>query len=412
MTGRPTLKDVARKAGVSSGMAGRVMGNYGSYSEATRRKVNAAARSVHYSPNVIARALKTRITKTVGVLIPDITTFFWTTMVRGIQDRAACDGFSIVLCNSDEESHNEKAYLSTLVERSIDGLIICPTLGNHSFLKKLSRSGTPLVLVDRHVPGLRAPAIRVDNRAGAAEAVTHLSGLGHTRIAIIKGIEGVETSDQHFDGYTQALRENRLRVHAGLVKDGRFLKSRAFAATRELLKMKGRATAIFVCNEPMTIGCMLALKEGGLRIPRDISLIGFDDPVWAEYTSPPLTSVSQPSYTMGMLAFDYLLAQITDRKKIGKYLEDVVRLSSFGNRVQRCNFFIGSPSARVKNLSQQSILLCLRTIIAIYGRRGIRPPDLLGVKHQTRVLRPLIVLRVIEGCLTLAVFRLHVCAGL
>jgi len=324
MAGRPTLRDVARRAGVSAGMAGRVLGNYGSYSEATRRKVKAAAKAVQYSPNVIARALKTRLTRTVGVLIPDITTFFWTTLVRGIQDRAARDGFSIVLCNSDEESHNEKAYLRTLVERSIDGLIICPTLDNHSFLARLSRGGTPVVLVDRHIPGLRAPSIRVDNRAGAAEAVTHLAALGHTRIAIIKGIDGVETSDERFAGYAQALRENRLRVRATLVKDGRFLKDRAFAATQELLMLKERPSAIFVCNEPMASGCMLALKESGLRMPQDISLIAFDDPVWAEYTSPPLTTVSQPSYTMGMLAFDYLLAQITDRTKAGKYLEEVV----------------------------------------------------------------------------------------
>ena len=324
MEGRPTLRDVARKAGVSAGMAGRVLGNYGSYSEQTRRKVRAAAKAVQYSPNVIARALRTRHTRTVGVLIPDITTFFWTTMVRGIQDRAARDGFSIVLCNSDEESHNEKAYLRTLVERSIDGLIICPTLDNHSFLSKLSRGGTPVVLVDRKVPGLRAPTIRVDNRAGAGEAITHLARLGHTRIAIIKGIDGVETSDERFEGYAEALRENGLTVRSSLVKEGRFLKDQAISATRELLKMKERPSAIFVCNEPMASGCMLALKESGIRVPQEISLIAFDDPVWAEYTSPPLTTVSQPSYTMGMLAFDYLLARITDREKKGQYLQDVV----------------------------------------------------------------------------------------
>ena len=324
MAERPTLRDVAQKAGVSAGMAGRVLGNYGSYSEETRRRVSAAARAMQYSPNVIARALKTRLTKTVGVLIPDITTFFWTTMVRGIQDRAARDGFSIILSNSDEESHNEKACLRTLVERSIDGLIICPTLDNHSFLRKLARSGTPLVLVDRQVPGLCAPSIRVDNRAGAAEAVTHLAALGHKRIAIIKGIDGVETSDERFAGYAQALTENGLKLRASLVKDGRFLKNRAFIATQELLRMKDRASAIFVCNEPMASGCMLALKERGLRIPQDISLIGFDDPVWAEYSNPPLTTVCQPSYTMGMLAFDYLLAQITDREKGGKFLQEVV----------------------------------------------------------------------------------------
>jgi LacI family transcriptional regulator len=329
MAKRATLKEVALKAGVSSGMAGRVLGNYGSFSTATQRKVRAAARAVQYSPNIIAKALKTRFTKTVGVLISDITATFWTTMVRGIQDRAARDGYSIILCNSDEESHSEKASLTTLVERSIDGLIICPTIGNHFYLKRLSRGGTPLVLVDRTVAGIDAPSIRVDNRAGAREAVSYLAGLGHTRIAIIKGIDGVETSDERYAGYAEALAEHRLGVQPSLVKEGRFSKNKAFEATSELLRIKNIPSAIFVSNELMASGCMLALKEAGVRVPQDISLIAFDDPVWAEYTSPPITSVSQPSYTMGILAFDYLLSQIPEKRKNIKRLEDVVLKTTF-----------------------------------------------------------------------------------
>jgi len=228
---RPTLKDVAARAGVSQGMAGRVLGNYGSFSKATQRKVQAAARAVQYSPNVIAKALRTRHTRTAGVLIPDITASFWTSMVRGIQDRAARDGYSIIVCNSDEESHHEKASLTTLVERSIDGLIICPALGNHSFLKKLSRGGTPLVQVDRKVAGIDAPSIRVDNRAGAREAVSYLTGLGHRRIAIIRGVAGVETNDERFAGYAEALAESHLAVQPSLVKDAHFLQEKSFEVT-------------------------------------------------------------------------------------------------------------------------------------------------------------------------------------
>jgi LacI family transcriptional regulator len=324
MAGRPTLKDVAARAGVSAGMAGRVLGNYGYFSDATRRKVLAAARAVHYTPNTIARSLRTRLTRTVGVLISDITTFFWTTMVRGIQDRAAKDGFSVILCNSDEESRNEKAYLANLVERSVDGLVISPTTGNHSYLRRLAGSRLPLVLVDRHIRGLAVPAIRVDNRQGAYEAVRHLIELGHKRIAIVKGIDGVETSDERYAGYAQALAESRIPVRAALVKEGRFLKDLAFQATQELMAMKNGPTAMFVCNEPMVTGCMLALKERGVRIPQDVALIGFDDPVWASYADPPLTTVSQPSYTMGILAFDYLAAQIDAPEKSRRFTEDVV----------------------------------------------------------------------------------------
>jgi len=324
VTKRATLKEVARKAGVSLGMAGRVLGNYGSFSKATQHKVRAAARAVHYSPNTIAKALKTRLTKTAGVLISDITASFWTTMVRGMQDRAARDGYSIIVCNSDEEAHAERASLAALVERSIDGLIICPTLGNHSYLKKLSRAGTPLVFVDRKLQTINAPSVRVDNRAGAKEAVSYLVSLGHRRIAVITGIDGVETSDERYAGYAEALSEARISVQPSLVKEGRFSKNKAFEATRELLQTKTRPSAIFVCNELMASGCMLALKEAAVRIPQDLSLIVFDDPVWAAYTSPPITGLSQPSYTMGILAFDYLLAQISQPKKSTPRMDDVI----------------------------------------------------------------------------------------
>jgi DNA-binding LacI/PurR family transcriptional regulator len=305
-------------------MAGRVLGNYGYYSQSTKRKVLEAARALNYTPNVIARSLRTRLTKTIGVLISDITTFFWTTLVRGLQDKAAGSGFSIILCNSDEKARNEREYLRTLVERSVDGLVISPTAGNHSYVKKLARSEVPIVLVDRKIHGLRVPAIRVDNRAGAYEAVEHLIGLGHERIAIIKGIDGIETSDERYAGYVQALNEHRIPMRDSLVKEGRFLKDEAFSATREILRMRNPPSAIFVCNEPMISGCILALKENGVRIPEDMAIIGFDDPVWASYMDPPLTTVSQPSYTMGMLAFDYVLAQVTNAGKDRRYLEDII----------------------------------------------------------------------------------------
>jgi LacI family transcriptional regulator len=324
MARRSTLKQVAEKAGVSLGMAGRVLGNYGSYSDATREKVLHAARSLDYKPNVIARSLRTRLTMTIGVLISDITTFFWTTLVRGIQDKAAKAGFSMILCNSDDESQNEQLYLSTLFERNVDGLIVSPTPHNHSFLKKLVRGMVPVVLVDRGVKGLKVPTIKTDNKVGAYEAVKHLIDLGHDRIAIITGIPGVETSEERLAGYRQALQEQSIPIRKTLIKQGDFLKERASAATAEFLRMKRPPSAIFVCNEPMVSGCMLRLKDRGVRIPQDIAVIGFDDPVWASYTDPPLTTVSQPSYTMGILAFDYLLAQISNNEKDRKYLEDVV----------------------------------------------------------------------------------------
>ena len=324
MSKRPTLKDVAEKAGVSLGMAGRVLGNYGSFSDTTKKKVTEAARTLNYSPNVIARSLRTQLTKTIGVLISDITTLFWTTLVRGIQDKAGKAGYSVILCNSDDESENEQLYLSTLFERNVDGLIVSPTPHNHTYLKKLARGMVPIVLVDRGVKGLGVPTIKTDNQTGAYEAVKHLIDLGHDRLAIITGIPGVETSEERLEGYRRALRDSGIPLRKTLIKEGFFQKDRAFSATEELLRMRRPPRAIFVSNEPMVSGCILALKENGVSIPADIAVVGFDDPVWASYMDPPLTAVSQPSYTMGMLAFDYLLAQISGSGKDKKYLDDVI----------------------------------------------------------------------------------------
>jgi len=324
MAQRSTLKQVAEKAGVSLGMAGRVLGNYGSFSDATKKKVTEAARALNYAPNIIARSLRTQLTKTIGVLISDITTFFWTTLVRGIQDKAGKAGYSVILCNSDDESENEQLYLSTLFERNVDGLIVSPTPHNHSYLKRLARSMVPLVLVDRGVKGLVVPTIKTDNQAGAYEAVKHLIDLGHDRIAIITGIPGVETSEERFTGYRQALQERGIPLRKTLIRQGHFQKDQAFSATKELVRLKRPPSAIFVSNEPMVSGCILALKESGLGIPEDIAVVGYDDPVWASYMDPPLTAVSQPSYTMGILAFDYLLAQISGSGRDKKYLKDVI----------------------------------------------------------------------------------------
>jgi LacI family transcriptional regulator len=182
----------------------------------------------------------------------------------------------------------------------------------------------PLVLVDRGVKGLAVPTIKTDNQAGAYEAVKHLIDLGHDRIAIITGIPGVETSEERFTGYRQALQERGIPLRKTLIRQGHFQKDQAFSATKELVRLKRPPSAIFVSNEPMVSGCILALKESGLGIPEDIAVVGFDDPVWASYMDPPLTAVSQPSYTMGILAFDYLLAQISGSGRDKKYLKDVI----------------------------------------------------------------------------------------
>jgi len=317
MAKKITIKDVAKEAGVSVTIVSRVLNNYGSFSEESKSNVLKAVEKLDYKPDVIARSLRTKKSKAIGVIVSDIVTFFFTTLVRGIEDVANQGNYSVILCNSDEDLIKEREYLSALYERGVDGLIISPSPGNDSYLKKLTRGGTPIVLVDRKIKGLRVPMIMVDDESGAYEAVSYLISLGHRRIGIITGLKGTSTSGDRLAGYEKALKEHHLSQNPELVKAGDYRREKAKEAAEEFLRMKNPPTALFVSNEPMASGVLLALRENKVKIPEEMSIIGFDDPVWAPLTNPALTTVSQPSYSMGTLACQTLLKEIkgTGRSK-------------------------------------------------------------------------------------------------
>ena len=315
MVKKITIKDVAKEAGVSVTIVSRVLNNYGSFSEESKSEVLKAVEKLDYKPDVIARSLRTKKSKAIGVIISDIVTFFFTTIVRGIEDVANQCGYSVILCNSDEDLIKEREYLSALYERGVDGLIISPSPGNDSYLKKLTRGGTPIVLVDRKIKGLRVPMVMADNESGAYEAVSYLISLGHRRIGIIAGLKGTSTSEDRLAGYERALKEHHLSQNPELIIAGDYRREKAKEAAEEFLRMKNPPTALFVSNEPMASGVLLALRENKVKIPEEMSIIGFDDPVWAPLTNPALTTVSQPSYSIGTLACQSLLKEI---KGIGR----------------------------------------------------------------------------------------------
>ncbi len=310
MAKKITIKDVAKEGGVSITIVSRVLSNYGSFSEESKSNVLKAVEKLNYKPDIVARSLRTKKSKVIGVIVSDIVTFFFTTLVRGVEDVANQGNYSVILCNSDEDPIKEREYLLALYERGVDGLIISPSPGNDSYLKKLARGGTPIVLVDRKVKALRVPMVMVDNESGAYEAVSYLIDLGHRRIGIIAGLKGTSTSEERLAGYERALKEHHLSQNPELTKAGDYRRERAKEAAEEFLRMKNPPSALFVSNEPMTNGALLALRENKVKIPEEMSIIGFDDPIWAPLTNPGLTTVSQPSYSIGTLACQTLLKQI------------------------------------------------------------------------------------------------------
>jgi DNA-binding LacI/PurR family transcriptional regulator len=321
---RKTLKDVAKKAAVSISVASRALGSYGYVSRESQEKVLKAAQKIGYQSDYIAKGLKTRQTYTIGLVISDITNTWFTTVVRAIEDVAEQNGYNLILCNSDEDPRKETKYLEVLYGKKIDGLIIAVTGENAPYLKRLVRGGLPVVLLDRKIKGLRATQVSIDNEYGAYEAVNHLIKLGHQRIGIINGLPRTTVGKDRFRGYKKALEDNGFPLDPSLIKYGDFRMEKARKATEEFMKMKNRPTALFVANNVMVMGAFKASKENEVKIPQEMALVGFDDPEWASLTEPPLTTVRQPTYSIGTMACQALLQRIrkSDRRRLSN--EEIV----------------------------------------------------------------------------------------
>lgn len=334
-TGMATVLDVAKLAGVSTATAARALGGYGSVSPATLQRVQAAAAELGYRPNALARSMITGLTHTIGVVLADIENPFFYGALRGITDTARSRGFDVLLANTDEDPADERSAVAALVERRIEGLILCPTDGeSRAHLNDLINSGMPIVLLDRPMRGLKADSIGLDNRQAAAEATRHLIALGHRRIGIITGgppeaeellrrpqMKGVErigntTFPARAAGFRDTMLAAGIEPRPEYLSAGGFHRHDAETATRELMRLEQPPTAIIAFDSILTLGALLAFRDLGLRCPADVSLVGFDDADWAEVVSPPLTVVRQPVYDIGVKACQLLLDRIKnpDRK--------------------------------------------------------------------------------------------------
>ncbi len=307
-----TLKDVARRAGVSVATAARVLGGYGYASPRTRERVLRAARQLDYTPNALARGMVKKRTHAVGVIVSDNANPFFAAVVRGVEDVLRRHGYAVILCNSDENPEKEDLYLRVLREKQVDGLLLAPSGQAGPQLRRWLRAGLPLVLVDRRLEGVRADAAVVDNVEGARTAVSHLISLGHRRIGIISGPARVFTGRERLAGYLAALEAAGLRPDPALIREGDFKQDSGYRLAREFLEMKRPPTALFVANNLMTVGAMLALKEAGVRIPQELAVVGFDDMDWAPILTPALTAVAQPAYALGTSAATLLMQRLED----------------------------------------------------------------------------------------------------
>ncbi len=307
-----TLKHVADRAGVSFSTVSRAINHPDKVHDETRARVEAAIRHLGYTPHRAARRLRGQPThaQIFGLLIPDIENPFYSGIVRGVEDRAFAGGYAVILSNTNEDPDRERFYLDVLRQEAAAGAILPPSSDGSGL--DLEALGFPVVCVDRRPERGAFDTVVVDNEAGAFEAVAHLARLGHQRIGLVAASLSLSTSRERKAGYLRALREHGLPADERWVRTGEPRREAGRTLAFDLLGSPDPPTALFVGNNVMAMGALMAARSRGLRVPDDLSVVGFDDPPWTQLVSPPLTTVRQPTFEIGRTAADLLLQRVED----------------------------------------------------------------------------------------------------
>ncbi|MEK8073030.1 LacI family DNA-binding transcriptional regulator [Rhodococcoides navarretei] len=304
------MDDVARLAGVSVSTVSHVLNGTRNVNPATRQRVDAAILEIGYRRNVVARSLAAGRTHTVGLSIAALTNPYFGSLVHAVERRLSEAGYVLILGDSHDEPQPERRVTDSLLDRQVDGMILAPAAGSEvSTIPEIVRSGTPLVLIDRM---LDVPCDQVgpENDASAYELTAHLLDSGHRRIAIVRGIEGISSTTERFDGYARALADRGIELDPRLVLDGRSSVEVAESRVRELMSGTDRPSALVSMNNSMTIGSLKAVRGLGLSIPADLAFVCYDDFEWSDLFEPRLTAAAQDVQTIGRTAADLVLRRI------------------------------------------------------------------------------------------------------
>jgi LacI family transcriptional regulator len=301
-----TMRDVARLARVSVTTVSKVVNGRGSVGPKLAERVEQAIEALDFHPNEVARNLKINRTATIGMVVPHVSNPFFADVFKGAEEEARRHGYSLVLCNSNEDPLVEQDLLHMLVCRRVDGIL----LASASQSLAQTRRYPPLLCFDREPVGFKGRVVVVDNEFGGYEPGRHLLELGHERLAIIAGPETTSTGAQRLKGFRKALQEAHLPLRDEYLRICDFSLEEGYRAGMELLRLSSPPTAVFSCNNKMTMGLMLALRDSGLICPDDLSVVGFDLSDWFGLLNPRLTTMIQPTYEMGKRAIESLLQLI------------------------------------------------------------------------------------------------------
>jgi LacI family transcriptional regulator len=312
-----TIKDVAALAGISYTTVSHVLNRTRPVSDAVRKKVEEAITQLDYVPSAVARSLKAKSTATIGLLIPNGINPYFAELARGIEDYCERNGFCVILCNSDDNLQKQRNYLRVLLEKRVDGLIVSSVGGDDSLVDSLAAVRTPLVIVDRDLENITADLVRIDHELGAWLATSHLLDLGHRHIACICGPAQTSVARMRLAGYQRAMREAGVEVQDSWVVESDFTGPSGYQAACTLLETD-RPTAIFAANDMVGIGVLRAAAERNVKVPAQLSVVGFDDIQMSQFVYPALTTVGQSILQLGERAAEVLLRRIAAR---GEYRE-------------------------------------------------------------------------------------------
>lgn len=304
-----TIKDIAKEAGVSIATVSKILNKKDqNISEKTRKKVLEIIKEKNYIPNSIARSLVTKQTKSIGLVIPDITNPFFPELVRGAEDCASKCGYNIIFCNTDDKTEKEEKYIKMLAEKMVDGIIFTQSANNREEFNYLSQIRQPMVLIDRdvNVPNIKGKVL-VDNYNGAYEGVSYLIKSGYKKIAIISGPLSTKTSLDRLEGYKKALKENNIPFDNSLVLEGEYKGEWGRKGIEMMLENNIKFDAVFCANDIIALSAMKSIKEAKLNIPKDVAVLGYDDIYMAKLTEPALSTIRQPNYEMGYEAVKLLV---------------------------------------------------------------------------------------------------------
>jgi LacI family transcriptional regulator len=313
---QPTMSDVAERADVSKATVSHVLNNTRFVEEATRQRVLQAIVELGYRPSAAARSLTTNRTQTIGVIVSDVSNQFFAEVLRGIEDIVRPRNYSIIFCNTSEILKRESNYLDLLLRQRVDGIIAAATSQRWDVLSEAEIQHTPVVFVDRTFEGLDGPYVGVDNAGGAFQGTKFLIECGHRKIGILAGFQRLSSMRERLAGFSQVLQEYDITLPEDWVIYSKLSIEGGQKAMKQLLSLPERPTAVFINNNLLSLGALLAIKENGLHCPEDIAIVGFDDHPWAAVSDPPLTVIRQPALEVGRTAAGLLLKLIEYEKPL------------------------------------------------------------------------------------------------